>query len=193
MQCIFQDHGIQSNRWNFLATSLGKGAVDGIGGDGKEGSLETHSVGEKSHHHSKAVFSTRQTALSKYSGWIHCQEWDWSTIRIPGCQMERGDGSPPNTQTSRYSIVWCRWGQSSRYFQRDGKIFPSLSNQQHLCHFSDHFHNWTGFSNRRWCQTKATNTELDDWRVGYRKLRRWRVSRGSDMYRGFWCRSKRHA
>ena len=60
-----QDHDI-TIRMNFFATSHGKGVVDGIGGTVKR-SVETHSVREKSCHHSTRLCSTCQTAVLKCS------------------------------------------------------------------------------------------------------------------------------
>ena len=139
-------HFLQHNwyiSWEFLKSIIIGGKKSIIDSsldwrDGEEGSLETHSAGKKSCHHSARVFSTCQTAFPKHSSWIR---WDWLTICISGCQMGRGDGSPPNTQRSSF---WCGWGQSSRYFQQDREMFPNLSKQQHQCYSSDQFNNWTG-------------------------------------------------
>ena len=122
-----QDHDI-SIRWNFFATSHGKGVVDGIGGTVKR-SVWRHIQSERSHITTPQEYSalTSQTALPKHSSWIHCQEWGWSTICISGCQMGRDDGSPPSAQGSLYSSFWCGWGQSSWYYQWDGEMFPSLN------------------------------------------------------------------
>ena len=61
-----QDHGI-SIRWNLFGHISWKRCRRRDLRDSEEGSLETHSVGEKSYHYSTRVFSTRQTALPKHS------------------------------------------------------------------------------------------------------------------------------
>ena len=110
--------------------------------------------------------------------------------------MPDGEGwmdSSPWTQSSLYSSFCYRWGQSSQYFQHDREMFLSLSNLQHQCH------SWPSQQLNRILWSKMIlnlshhHWTWHYWTVGCCEVRRWRVPREGDLYRGSWCWGKHHA
>lgn len=96
-----------------FATFHGKVVIDGIGGIVKR-AVWRHILSERIHITTMQEYSalTKQLCPNIQVEFVAKSEIDQRSA----CQMKRGGGSIPDTQSSLYSSFRCGWGQSSRYF-----------------------------------------------------------------------------